>query len=114
MYLNFSDVKMDRKGQLLEVNEICEMKNCNKCILLVGKKKKDLYMWMSNVPHGPSALFHVEYCKYIRFHQPSIFILEYMHHKVSHLQCQVAVVAQGQFYNHLQKYKTFGYPFTKI
>lgn len=56
-----TDVKMDRKGQLLEVNEICEMKNCNKCILLVGKKKKDLYMWMSNVPHGPSALFHVEY-----------------------------------------------------
>ncbi|XP_039263128.1 ribosome biogenesis protein BRX1 homolog [Styela clava] len=56
-----TDVKMDRKGQLQLVNEICEMKNCNKCIFLVGKKKKDLYMWMSNVPHGPSALFHVEY-----------------------------------------------------
>lgn len=56
-----TDVKMDRKGQLLIVNEICEMKNCNKCIFLVGKKKRDLYMWMSNVPHGPSALFHVEY-----------------------------------------------------
>ena len=55
---------MDRKSQLLVVNEICEMKSCNKCIFLVGKKKRDVYMWLSNVPHGPSALFYVDYCKY--------------------------------------------------
>uniref|UniRef100_F6UJD6 Ribosome biogenesis protein BRX1 homolog n=2 Tax=Ciona intestinalis TaxID=7719 RepID=F6UJD6_CIOIN len=56
-----TDVKMDRKSDLLMVNEICEIKSCNKCIFLVGKKKRDVYMWISNVPHGPSALFHVEY-----------------------------------------------------
>uniref|UniRef100_H2ZB16 Ribosome biogenesis protein BRX1 homolog n=1 Tax=Ciona savignyi TaxID=51511 RepID=H2ZB16_CIOSA len=56
-----TDVKMDRKSDLLMVNEICELKNCNKCVYLVGKKGRDVYMWVSNVPHGPSALFHVEY-----------------------------------------------------
>jgi len=56
-----TEVKMDRKSQLLVVNEICEMKSCNKCIFLVGKKKRDVYMWVSNVPHGPSALFYVDY-----------------------------------------------------
>nr|CAB3226237.1 ribosome biogenesis protein BRX1 homolog [Phallusia mammillata] len=56
-----TDVKMDRKSDLLMVNEIAEIKNCNKCVFLVGKKKRDVYMWVSNVPHGPSALFHMEY-----------------------------------------------------
>jgi len=58
---------MDRKSELLLVNEIAEIKNCNKCIFLVGKKKRDVYMWISNVPHGPSALFHMEYCKLLYF-----------------------------------------------
>jgi len=56
-----TEVKMDRKSQLLVVNEICEMKSCNKCVFLVGKKKRDVYMWVTNVPHGPSALFYVDY-----------------------------------------------------
>ena len=56
-----SDIKLKEKHDLLEINEICEIKHCNKCIFLLGKKKRDVYMWLSNVPHGPSALFHVEY-----------------------------------------------------
>ena len=36
------------------------MKNCKKCIFFEMKKKKDLYMWVSNVPNGPSAKFLVE------------------------------------------------------
>jgi len=55
-----TDVKMDKKSSLLMINEICEMKGCNKCIYLEGKKKRDLYLWFSNAPHGPSALFNVE------------------------------------------------------
>ncbi|XP_032811357.2 ribosome biogenesis protein BRX1 homolog [Petromyzon marinus] len=54
------DTKMDRKDKLFVVNEICEMKNCNKCIYFEAKKKMDLYMWISNVPHGPSAKFLVQ------------------------------------------------------
>ncbi|XP_069128291.1 ribosome biogenesis protein BRX1 homolog [Argopecten irradians] len=52
--------KMDRKDQLFIINEICEMKNCSKCIFFEAKKKKDLYMWVSNCPDGPSAKFLVE------------------------------------------------------
>ncbi|KAK6179100.1 hypothetical protein SNE40_011533 [Patella caerulea] len=52
--------KMDNKDKLFVINEMCEMKNCNKCIYFEGKKKMDLYMWLSNVPRGPSAKFLVE------------------------------------------------------
>ncbi|KAL4617339.1 hypothetical protein GN956_G21101 [Arapaima gigas] len=55
-----ADTKMDRKDKLLVINEVCEMKNCNKCIFFEAKKKQDLYMWISNVPHGPSAKFLVQ------------------------------------------------------
>nr|ADO27860.1 brix domain-containing protein 2 [Ictalurus furcatus] len=55
-----ADNKMDRKDKLFVVNEVCEIKNCNKCIFFEAKKKKDLYMWISNVPHGPSAKFLVQ------------------------------------------------------
>lgn len=68
-----SDTKMDRKDKLFVVNEVslsfsiwthlmyshmhysiakdqlcsqvCEIKNCNKCLFFEAKKKQDLYMW---------------------------------------------------------------------
>lgn len=55
-----SESKMDRKDKLFVVNEMCEMKNCNKCIFFEAKKKQDLYMWLSNCPRGPSVKFLVE------------------------------------------------------
>ncbi|XP_056587404.1 ribosome biogenesis protein BRX1 homolog [Triplophysa dalaica] len=55
-----ADTKMDRKDKLFVVNEVCEIKNCNKCIFFEAKKKQDLYMWISNAPHGPSAKFLVQ------------------------------------------------------
>ncbi|XP_013864774.1 ribosome biogenesis protein BRX1 homolog [Austrofundulus limnaeus] len=55
-----ADTKMDRKDKLFVVNEVCEIKNCNKCIFFEAKKKQDLYMWISNSPHGPSAKFLVQ------------------------------------------------------
>lgn len=54
-----TDVKMDSKDGLDVINEICEMKSCNKVLYFECRKKKDLYMWVGNVPHGPSAKFHV-------------------------------------------------------
>ncbi|XP_037341318.1 ribosome biogenesis protein BRX1 homolog [Pungitius pungitius] len=54
------DTKMDRKDKLFIVNEVCEIKNCNKCLFFEAKKKQDLYMWISNSPHGPSAKFLVQ------------------------------------------------------
>ncbi|XP_076614584.1 ribosome biogenesis protein BRX1 homolog [Chaetodon auriga] len=55
-----ADTKMDRKDKLFVINEVCEMKNCNKCLFFEAKKKQDLYMWISNSPHGPSAKFLVQ------------------------------------------------------
>lgn len=55
-----ADTKMDRKDKLFVINEVCEMKNCNKCLFFEAKKKRDLYMWIANVPHGPSAKFLVQ------------------------------------------------------
>lgn len=54
------DTKLDRKDKLPIINEVCEMKNCKKCVYFEMKKKKDLYMWISNVPNGPSVKFLVE------------------------------------------------------
>lgn len=51
---------MERTKSLAVVNEMCAMKNCNKAILFEGRRKMDLYMWMSNVPNGPSVKFLVE------------------------------------------------------
>ncbi|XP_074473585.1 ribosome biogenesis protein BRX1 homolog [Sebastes fasciatus] len=55
-----ADTKMDRKDKLFIINEVCEIKNCNKCLFFEAKKKQDLYMWIANSPHGPSAKFLVQ------------------------------------------------------
>ncbi|XP_061589642.1 ribosome biogenesis protein BRX1 homolog [Cololabis saira] len=55
-----ADTKMDRKDKLFIINEVCEIKNCNKCLFFEAKKKQDLYMWISNSPHGPSVKFLVQ------------------------------------------------------
>ncbi|KAK0161381.1 hypothetical protein PV327_009857 [Microctonus hyperodae] len=55
-----TEAKMERQKNLSVVTEICESKNCNKAILFEGRRKRDLYMWFANVPHGPSAKFLVE------------------------------------------------------
>lgn len=52
--------KMERCRNLVIVNEMCEMKHCNKAILLEGRRKRDLYMWIANTPNGPSAKFLIE------------------------------------------------------
>ncbi|XP_003391673.3 PREDICTED: ribosome biogenesis protein BRX1 homolog, partial [Amphimedon queenslandica] len=55
-----SDNKLDRKDDLSSLVELCEMKNCTKCIFFEMRKRKDLYMWISHLPNGPSAKFLVE------------------------------------------------------
>lgn len=52
--------KMERSKTLSLVNEMCEMKHCNHAMLFEGRRKQDLYMWLSNVPKGPSVKFLIE------------------------------------------------------
>ncbi|CAF1422444.1 unnamed protein product [Rotaria sordida] len=42
------------------LNEIAELRNCNKILFFDMKKKRDLYLWMSSVPDGPTVKFLVE------------------------------------------------------
>ncbi|KAH8286881.1 hypothetical protein KR018_004105 [Drosophila ironensis] len=54
--------KMERSKTLSVVNEMCEMKHCNKAMLFEGRRKRDLYMWLANTTGaaGPSAKFLIE------------------------------------------------------
>ncbi len=51
---------MRRGDSLFAANEMAEMKNCNKCLLFEGRRKRDLYMWVADCARGPSAKFQVE------------------------------------------------------
>jgi len=55
-----SDSKVSKRESLFEVNEIAEMKNCSRCLLVEGRRKGDVYLWASVVARGPSAKFEVE------------------------------------------------------
>ncbi|XP_065155343.1 ribosome biogenesis protein BRX1 homolog [Atheta coriaria] len=55
-----TEAKMERSKTLSVINEMCEIKHCNKAILFEGRKRKDLYLWFSNVSSGPSVKFLVE------------------------------------------------------
>ncbi|CAH9083972.1 unnamed protein product [Cuscuta europaea] len=45
------------KGATL--NELVELKNCSSCLFFECRKGKDLYLWMSKCPNGPSVKFLV-------------------------------------------------------
>ncbi|XP_065353421.1 ribosome biogenesis protein BRX1 homolog [Cloeon dipterum] len=55
-----AESKMSKQDHVSVINEICEMKNCNKCIYMTNAKKSDLYLWISNVAAGPSAKFLIQ------------------------------------------------------
>ncbi|KAM3177742.1 hypothetical protein ACTXT7_003955 [Hymenolepis weldensis] len=55
-----SETKMDAKHDLPLINEVAEMRNASKIVFFEGRKKHDLYLWVSCVPAGPSAKFLVE------------------------------------------------------
>jgi len=52
--------KMDKKDTLFSINDISEMKNCNKCLFFECRKQGDVYLWVSSIPDGPSAKFFME------------------------------------------------------
>jgi len=80
------DVKFDAKAKLHEVNEVCEMKNCNNAIFLEARKKKDLYMWIARAPHGPSAKFLVQNSKCVIHTACVIIFLAWTVHTMSEVK----------------------------
>lgn len=55
-----AEPKLERWKTLDVINEIGEMKHCNKAMYFEGRHKQDLFMWLSTLPEGPSAKFYVE------------------------------------------------------
>jgi len=54
------EIKHDTKRNLREINELCELKGCNGCMFFEARKRKDLYLWLSKTPSGPSIKFLVQ------------------------------------------------------
>ena len=59
-----SEPKMDTKDPNDSLNEMCEIRNCNKVLFFENRRRKDLYLWASNTPSGPSMKFLVENGKF--------------------------------------------------
>ena len=54
------DAKLDTKSKLYQLNELAELYNCNNVAFFEARKGKDLYMWMSKPPNGPTVKMHVQ------------------------------------------------------
>mmetsp|Transcript_18597 Transcript_18597/g.51935 ORF Transcript_18597/g.51935 Transcript_18597/m.51935 type:complete len:359 (-) Transcript_18597:119-1195(-) len=54
-----SEPKFDKKSNLHEINEVCELKSCNNVIFFEARKMEDLYMYVARVPSGPTLKFQV-------------------------------------------------------
>ena len=54
------DVKLDTKTKLYQLNELAELYNCNNVFFFEARKGKDLYLWMSKAPNGPTVKMHVQ------------------------------------------------------
>jgi ribosome biogenesis protein BRX1 len=50
---------LDTKSDIKVVNEIAEMKSCDRVLYLECRKRRDLYMFMGSTPNGPSVKFQV-------------------------------------------------------
>lgn len=57
------DAKFDSKSKLYQLNELAELYNCNNVLFFEARKGKDLYMWASKVPNGPTVKMHVQNSK---------------------------------------------------
>lgn len=54
-----SEAKFEKRSNFNEINEVCELKNCNNVIFFEARKREDLYLWVGRVPSGPSMKFQV-------------------------------------------------------
>ncbi|KAF1985967.1 Brix-domain-containing protein [Aulographum hederae CBS 113979] len=52
--------KLDTKTKLYQLNELAELYNCNNVLFFEARKGKDLYVWMSKPPNGPTVKMHLQ------------------------------------------------------
>jgi len=55
-----AEAKLDEKKKLADtIPELCALRGCNSTVFFENRKRKDLYMYLSQVPEGPTAKFLV-------------------------------------------------------
>eukprot|EP00756_Hemistasia_phaeocysticola_P035991 Hpha_TRINITY_DN16614_c1_g1::TRINITY_DN16614_c1_g1_i26::g.180757::m.180757/K14820/BRX1, BRIX1; ribosome biogenesis protein BRX1 len=55
-----AESKLDEKKKLADtIPELCALRGCNSTVFFENRKRKDLYMYLSQVPDGPTAKFLV-------------------------------------------------------
>ncbi|KAI8607857.1 Brix domain-containing protein [Chytriomyces sp. MP71] len=54
------DSKLDSKSKLHIINELASDNQCNNTLFFEMRKHKDLFLWMSRTPNGPSVKFLVQ------------------------------------------------------
>ncbi|KAI4185456.1 MAG: hypothetical protein L6R41_004125 [Letrouitia leprolyta] len=54
------DAKLDTKTKLYQLNELADLYNCNNVLFFEARKGKDLYIWMSKAPNGPTIKCHLQ------------------------------------------------------
>ncbi|QIW98588.1 hypothetical protein AMS68_004106 [Peltaster fructicola] len=54
------DAKLDTKTQLSQLNELADLYNCNNVMFFEARKGKDLYIWLSKPPNGPTVKMHCQ------------------------------------------------------
>ncbi|KAF4555425.1 putative ribosome biogenesis protein BRX1 [Elsinoe fawcettii] len=54
------DAKLDTKSKLYQLNELADLYNCNNVFFFEARKGKDLYVWMSKAPNGPTVKMHLQ------------------------------------------------------
>lgn len=54
------DAKLDTKTQLSQLNELADLYNCNNVLFFEARKGKDLYIWLSKPPNGPTVKLHCQ------------------------------------------------------
>jgi ribosome biogenesis protein BRX1 len=62
------DVKLDTKTKLYQLNELAELYTCNNVFFFEARKTRDLYLWMSKAPNGPTVKMHMQNCTYYPKH----------------------------------------------
>ncbi|KAK4548523.1 hypothetical protein LTR36_009433 [Oleoguttula mirabilis] len=54
------DAKLDTKSNLHQLNELADLYNCNNVMFFEARKGKDLYIWLSKPPNGPTVKMHCQ------------------------------------------------------
>ena len=52
--------KLDTKTKLYQLNELAELYDCNNIMFFEARKGKDLYVWISKAPNGPTVKMHMQ------------------------------------------------------